>query len=60
MCRKYDSDDLKVVIYDSEGLEKEDPNLFITSIKDFFAEKQNDTLSAIHIIWYVSVVSFFI
>jgi GTP-binding protein EngB required for normal cell division len=50
---KYDSDDMKVVIYDSEGIDDDDPSKFIESCNHFFAERKSDTFQAIHIIWYL-------
>lgn len=54
---KYDSDDMRVVIYDSKGLEHGEFENFITTTQDFFNKHKisdgGESSDAIHVIWYI-------
>eukprot|EP01126_Amoeba_proteus_P033389 TRINITY_DN3279_c0_g1_i7.p1 TRINITY_DN3279_c0_g1~~TRINITY_DN3279_c0_g1_i7.p1 ORF type:complete len:552 (+),score=107.38 TRINITY_DN3279_c0_g1_i7:149-1804(+) len=50
---KYESDDLKTVIYDSKGLEHGQYMNFIKSTKAFFDEHSATSKDAIHVVWYI-------
>jgi GTP-binding protein EngB required for normal cell division len=54
---KYDDDDMRIVIYDSKGLEHGEFEDFIETTTDFFEEHSigvhGESEDAIHVIWYI-------
>eukprot|EP01128_Nolandella_sp_AFSM9_P000600 TRINITY_DN1074_c0_g1_i2.p1 TRINITY_DN1074_c0_g1~~TRINITY_DN1074_c0_g1_i2.p1 ORF type:complete len:648 (+),score=116.23 TRINITY_DN1074_c0_g1_i2:68-1945(+) len=54
---KYEDDDLRVVIYDSKGLEHGQFENFIDTTNDFFDEHKigthGESRDAIHVVWYI-------
>lgn len=49
--RKYESDETRVVIYDSKGLEHGQYEDFIDTTNHFFELHKLDSSEAIHVIW---------
>lgn len=54
---KYEDDDMRVVIYDSKGLEHGQFEEFIETTNDFFDEHKigthGESSDAIHVVWYI-------
>lgn len=50
---KYSSDDMRVVIYDSKGLEHGEFENFIDTTRSFFDQHHSAGEDAIHAIWYI-------